>query len=82
MTGLPPGFTLEHDTCTITGTTATRGYGLQGTQPYYIIHNVPEALEAEFIDFLDARAEFFEWDDTFPEGTTDITMHNDGLNRL
>ena len=66
ITSLPQGFTLEHDTRTITGTTAARGFGLRATQPHYVIHNVPETLETEFIDFLDARAEFFEWDDTFP----------------
>ena len=76
--GLPQGYTIDHSMHTITGQKAVRGYGLQGTQPHYVIHNVPKSLETDFIEFLDKRADYFEWDDTFPEGTTDVTMHNDG----
>ena len=76
--GLPPGFAMEHNNRTITGQTAVRGYGLRGTQPHYVFHNVPESLEVDFMDFVNKRANYFDWDDTSPEGTTDITMHNDG----
>ena len=34
------------------------------------------------MDFVNNRAQYFDWDDTFPEGTTDITMHNDGQQTL
>ena len=50
--GLPRGFTLEHDTRTIISQTGIRGYGLQGTQTPYVIHNVPESLEKDLIDYL------------------------------
>lgn len=34
------------------------------------------------MDYLDQRADFFDWDDFFPEGTMDVTMYNEGQTPL
>ena len=76
------GYGLEHDSHTMTAESVMRGYGLYGPQPHFVFHNLPTFLEASFLEYLDDRADFFECDDSFPAGATDLMIHNNSQTPL
>ena len=82
VSGLPGGFSVEHDIRLIKGGSAIKGYGLNGTQPHYVLHNLPTTLEDDFMDHLNQRAEFFDWNNSFAERVTDLTINNEGQTPL
>ena len=76
------GYGLDRDIRTMTGESAIRGYGPFETQPHYILHNLPATFEVAYLEYLGNRADFLDWDNSFPADATDLTIHCDSQTPL